>query len=118
MMKRDVMSSRDMYTWNVTYEDGTRIDEYDADRPDGRGWAEVDQARVRRVEIEAYNDLITSHVVHIPQNATPVFFRRRFIELGPDGESRRTVHCIGFNFCYLFIFEDGSTLLSTDLQAV
>ena len=119
-----VMSSKDYYTWNVTYEDGTVVDEYDAVRTDGRGFGEVDQARIRRLEIQAYDDVLTSHIVHIPDDATPVFFRRRQIALDGSGneQGRSTTHCIGWKReeagVYLFVLPDGSSLLSDNLQAV
>jgi hypothetical protein len=67
----------------------------------------------------------SSHRVDVPAGATPIFFRRRSVEINPlQGETgnRTTTHCIGWKrgdeAVYLFVFDDGSTLLTNDLQAV
>ncbi len=118
------IAQRDLYTWQVRYVGDTWELEYDDERPDGRGWAEIEQAQVRCI------DMIPTgpghvHSVLIPTGATPIFFRRRKIELNPSSNEepqRSTVHCIGWkrgeSGVYLFVFEDGSALLSDDLQAV
>lgn len=115
-------TQREAYTWGALYTDDTCIAEYD--REEGRGFAEVDQARVKTLLLLSLQDG-ASYSVNIPQDATPVFFRRRSIEIDPlQGESspRPTVHCIGWKSddtaTYLFILPDGSTLLTDDLQAV
>jgi hypothetical protein len=108
----------DVYKWCATYRDGTQIPEYDESRPDGRGFAEVNASQVATLELSS------AHKVAIPHGATPVFFRRRRMELNPGDDSavsRGTTHCIGWeqgeSACYLFVHEDGSTLLTNDLQA-
>ncbi|MBA2285832.1 MAG: hypothetical protein H0W02_10135 [Ktedonobacteraceae bacterium] len=68
------------------------------------------------------------YVVSVPAGAVPVFFRRRSIELTPEGSivTRKTTHCIGWKHdiafddraVYLFVQADGSTLLTDDVQAV
>lgn len=115
-------TQHEAYTWGALYTDDTCIAEYD--REEGRGFAEVDQARVKTLLLLSLQDG-ASHSVNIPQGATPVFFRRRSIEIDPlQGEStqRPTIHCIGWKkgdeAIYLFVFDDGSTLLTDNLQAV
>ncbi len=122
MQQITVEKTQDAYTWGAMYSDSTCIAEYD--RPEGRGFAEVDQIRVKELLL-LHLAGGTSHSVHIPQGATPVFFRRRSVTISPlAGEStpRPTTHCIGWKrgdeAIYLFVFDDGSTLLSNDLQAV
>ena len=134
------MSNRDIYTWRVIFEDGTLVEEYDLERSDGRGFAEIGEKPVKRLELEANNDnnfgylhdLTTSHSMLIPHGATPVFFRRRRVEINPNTDEIQgssTVHCIGWKreenegvpykiaAMYLFIYADGSTLVTDDLQA-
>ena len=111
------ISGHDLYTWVAIYEDGTAMPEYDDERPDGRGWADVDATRVSRLLLVG---MPGQAVVALPSGATPVFFRRRVIEMVDC--LARTIHCIGWKRereeCYLFLFEDGSSLLTADLQAV
>jgi hypothetical protein len=115
-------TQHEAYTWGALYTDDTCIAEYD--RKEGRGFAEVDHARVKTLLLLSLQDG-ASHSVNIPQGATPVFFRRRSVEINPladESTPRPTVHCIGWKrddkAVYLFISDDGSTLLSDDLQAV
>lgn len=113
---------RDVYTWGALYDDDACIGEYD--RLEGRSFVEVESARVKELLLLS---LIggSTHSVKIPQGATPVFFRRRSLEINlvqEESTPRPTVHCIGWKrgdeAIYLFVFNDGSTLLTTDLQAV
>ena len=110
------------YTWSAVYDDYTSISEYD--REEGRCFAEVDQTRVKTLLLfpQTGGDPYT---MDIPEGSQPVFFRRRSIEINPfAGESypRPTTHCIGWKqddtANYLFVFLDGHTLLTNDLQAV
>jgi hypothetical protein len=117
---------QDRYTWLVTYSDGTNTEEFDDARPDGRGWAEIEQDKsvksIALLPTIPFDDV--AHTVLIPDGATPIFFRRRTIALDGSGseQERTTAHCIGWKreeqAVYLFVFPDGSTLLSDDLQAV
>lgn len=111
----------DLYTWHVTYRDGTTINEYDEAHPQGRGFADVDGAQVKTLVLSS-PDVCASYRVDISQGALPVFFRRRRIEITPDGAgTQQTVHCIGWkesSAVYLFVWGDGSTLLTSDFQAV
>lgn len=111
----------DIYTWQAVHHDESVTPEFDADRPDGRGFAEVVRP-VKRLQLSKPDQW---HRVAIPEGATPTFFRRRKIATNPVTglHERSTVaHCIGWKRgeqeCYLFVFEDGSTLLTSDLQAV
>lgn len=135
------MNTKDSYSWLVTYTDGTQIFEYDEERPDGRGFAEREEKPVHTLTLMA-TDRPWQHMF-VPKGAEPVFFRRRYIDVSPTEEEvaasqqgifteaifarinaapRTTVHCIGWKQGeqaeYLFVFADGSTLLSDDLQAV
>ena len=116
-----VHNGQDCYTWLAVYEDETVIPEFDGERPDGRGFAEVDASRVKRLLLVGAPGQC---VVALPKDATPVFFRRRRIEMDPvtEAQQRSTIHCVGWqretDACYLFVFPDGNSLLSSDLQAV
>lgn len=116
------IQAKDAYQWRVTYQDGTTTDEYDELRSDGRGWAEREAKPVQAVTLT--QDGVAAQSIPIPEGAEPVFFRRRFISLDPvTGEGgRKTVHCIGWTHgeeaVYLFVNDNGSTLLTADFQAV
>lgn len=118
-----VEKTQGMYHWWAVYTDDSCIGELDRD--EGRVFAEVDLAHVKTLVLLPCKWDGPSHGVDIPQGATPVFFRRRSIKLHPlQGETgnRTTTHCIGWKrgdeATYLFCFDDGSTLLTSDLQAV
>jgi hypothetical protein len=115
----------DAYTWCAIYQDGTTIQEFDETNSVGRGFAEVDSAQVKALELQPVDGQhLPSRHVALPAGATPVFFRRRKIELDPNSneQMRSTVHCIGWKrddqAVYLFIHDDGSVLLTSDIQAV
>lgn len=114
---------KDAYTWSVFYDDASLMSEYD--REEGCGFADVDQSRVKALFLfPTCGEGLPYNSVAIPQGATPVFFRRRSIELSLSGDEgkRSTTHCIGWKrddeASYLFIFDDGNTLLTNNLQAV
>lgn len=104
----------DTYRWSAIYNDNTILDERDTKQ----GFASVDQSRIKNLMLFSPKGSIGNVV--IPEGAEAVFFRRRSIE--PNKGNRSTVHCIGWknesSAVYLFVFDDGSTLLTTDLQAV
>ena len=77
----------DLFTWQVGYADGSTVNEYDAERPDGRGFAEV--ALSHSYHIALLSEGLTIHSVRIPDGATPIFFRRRRIEFAGEGEAGR-----------------------------
>lgn len=110
-----------MYTWSVIYRDDTTMPEFDGNRR--RGFKEADNGQIKTVELKPLdNQPLPSHRVNIAEGATPVCFRRH---KGMDSITNKpdyTMHCVGFqcmyDACYLFVYEDGSTLLTSDLQAV
>ena len=121
------IATSDAYMWCITYRDGTDVKEFDGPDSIGRGFAEVDHAKAKGLHLLPLRaGSMRSHVVAIPEDATPLFFRRRTLtlDLMNEGETKTgaTVHCIGWKrgdqSLYLFIWEDGSSLLSEDLQAV
>lgn len=117
---------KDAYTWHVQYQDGTATDEYDEARPDGRGWAEIGEKPVKDVWLMGPDLSVHSgYKMNVPQGATPVFFRRRRAVINLNNDSmtgQGAIHCIGWTRgekgVYLFVFDDGSTLLTDDLEAV
>ena len=115
---------RDVFFWTVAFKDGTILQEYDESRPDGRGWIETSEKTVTAVAIALPSGNVIHHVA-VPEGAQAVFFRRRSIQVSPTGDEQKklpTHHCIGWKrddeAVYLFISEDGTTLLTNDLQAV
>lgn len=125
----EVGERQDRYTWSVVYQDGAALAEYDEESPQGRGWADVAE-KGGRVEHIILQGAGTVYSVCVPTEMEPVFFRRRTVELMIAQEkisSIGTVHCIGWHSrqgapaqgqAYLFVFEDGSSYLSDDLQSV
>lgn len=115
----------DVYTWQVLYTDDTSTSEYDETRPDGRGWAEREAKEVTTITLARVADGTVVQSIDIPEGAEPVFFRRRTLTISLTDDSRQQgtlAHCIGWKSeqeaVYLFVFDDGSTLRSSDLQAV
>jgi hypothetical protein len=116
-----IKQAQDVYTWCIVYQDDVLLHEDDA----GQGFASIQQERQVKMLTLLPLQGGKPHYVDIPQGATPVFFRRRSIEINPlQGEStpRPTTHCIGWKrgdeATYLFVFDDGSTLLTDNLQAI
>lgn len=107
------------YIWRAMYRDETVVCEENVDK-----FADIDASRVTSLFLYPLAGGGT-HRVDIPQGAQPVFFRRHPLEINvmqASGAWHPTVYCIGWKkdeqSVYLFIFDDGSTLLSNDLQAV
>lgn len=119
----DIKPAQDIYTWSVEYHDGVIVPEFDDERPDGRGWAEINSLQVRYIRLHQA-DGWPAHNVTIPDDAAPVFTRRRKLEMDMSTNEQKlsTMHCIGWksgeSACYLFVCEDGSTLLTSNFQAV
>jgi hypothetical protein len=136
---------QELYTWSVTYSDGTTMYEYDI--PEGRGFAEIGEKAVKALEIQPQRDrVLPAYRMDIPDGATPVFFRRRFISLSPKQQAplasvlagneapdaelfsavlaspTQTVHCIGWKRgeeeWYHFVFANGALLVTDNFQAV
>jgi hypothetical protein len=124
------IATKDAFTWLVTCVDGSTIHEPAVD-----GFSNVERGQVAKLE------LLTPwehglYCVQVPEDAQAVFFRRRTVVLDPFSgqqttivdsatgavERARTIHCIGWqrgdDAVYLFVMEDGSALLTNDLQAV
>lgn len=116
---------KDVYTWRVLYQDGTTTDEFDEARPDGRGWAEREDKPVQTITLARVKDGMVVQSIDVPEGTEPVFFRRRIVTFDPTGSNPQhdtLAHCIGWKRGdeaeYLFVFDDGRTLLTDDLQAV
>jgi hypothetical protein len=115
---------RDLWTWCAIYKDGKVLYEYDEDGTE-HGFREVQPDQVESLCLLPSSTDQKSYTVRVnPKKVTPVFFRRRSIHMRSDGEEagRSVIHCIGWEdkdkSSYLFVFEDGSTLLTDDLNAV
>lgn len=120
-----INTTLDGYVWRVTLANGSEIGEYDENRLDGRGFLEVASQGIRVLEIISLSHPANSHSVLIPEGAEPVFVRRRPLHIDLNQGSQwtgKSAHCIGWRRddqgAYLFVFEDGSTLLTNNLQAV
>lgn len=116
---------QDAWQWVAHYVDGETLPEYDAGHPTGRGWKDVDLTRVAYVVLQSQMPHLAHHVLKLPVGAEPVFLRRRVIGLDPvtDQEtSRATITLLGWRRgdkeSFVFYFEDGSSLISDDLNAV
>lgn len=128
ILTEQIPEQQDVYTWHAIYDDDVVVSEFD--RPEGRGFAEVELFRVKTLLLTPLQGVGSLHRVDIPKGAQPVFFRRRSIVVGllPENEQgRTTTHCIGWKKAgllsdvqetYLFVFDDGSSFLTNDLQAV
>lgn len=110
---------QEYYTWQALYSDDSRLDEHDA----VQGFASVDQERVAILSL--LSNGVPVHSVTISGGAQAVFFRRKSLVLNLMDESAKqgqTIHCIGWKrgeeAAYLFVFANGTTLLTSDLQAV
>lgn len=109
------------YQWYVALQQGDLlIPEYDEMFPQGRGFSDI-TAPIKSVMLIGEGG---SHCCLIPQGANPVFFRRRALTLVPGMKTQHiaTAHCIGYEgemgSSYLFVFEDNSTLLTHDRNAI
>ncbi|SRR6266496_305481 len=111
---------KDVYTWCAFYKDRLALEEESA----AHGFASVDQAQVNSVLLIPADLGRSVHRVSIPDGAIAVFFRRRTVAFHPDESMTvgATVHCIGWkrgdDGVYLFVGDDGTTLLTDDFQAV
>jgi hypothetical protein len=115
---------KDLWTWSAVYQDGSMLSEYDDDGNE-HGFREVDLDGLKAFCLMPSEPDLKAHVIQIKdKDTTPVFFRRRAIAVNSDGTEgkRSTTHCIGWRrgdlASYLFVFEDSSTLLTDDLNAV
>jgi hypothetical protein len=108
----------DIWHWRARYTDGSVIDEYD--RPEGRGFAEVEQHRLAAVELVPQRPGLAAPCVEIDvsRGLRPVFFRRRTIELSLSGgeAAHATVTALGWargdERALLFCHEGGRIVLT------
>ena|SRR6266487_6401224 len=112
---------KDAYIWCAISKDRVAFDEEGAEH----GFASVASEQVEFVLLFPRDEEQRRvQRVRIPDGATPVFFRRRSVAFHPDESTTTgaTVHCIGWkrgdDGVYLFVGDDGSTLLTSDMQAV
>lgn len=112
---------QETYTWRAVYDDGSSFYQENAEN----SFADVDLPRVTTLLLLSLTEPGDSQRMDIPQGATPVFFRRRQLTVNIADETatqKHVAHCIGWKrddeAVYLFVFDDGSTLLTNDLQAV
>jgi hypothetical protein len=129
--------SNDVWHWRIHYTDGTILDEYDQDAPDGRGFASVDLPRVRAVELIPQREGLRNHAVKIEadKGMRPIFFRRRLMPVDlsgefPTGVVVASLTVLGYQKTleglngplnsshYTFFFEDGSVLVTDDHNAI
>lgn len=109
---------KDAYTWQVYLSDNTIVPEAD------NLFAGIDQTKIRQIDLLPTGQGHV-HSVQIPQDATPEFFRQRRTAISlMDGQEMPlpTVHCIGWkrgeHLVHLFIYDDGSVLLTDSPQAI
>lgn len=120
-MTNSNIMGEEAYTWCAVYE--IPDDEFVCVQETAENsFADVDLSRTR-VLLLLTPDGRLAHRVDIPSGAMPLFFRRRQIVINPDEQEKApTIHCIGWKrgneATYHFVFEDGSTLLTDDLQAI
>lgn len=110
----------DRLLWRVRFADGSTFDELG---PDGqaRGWGQA----MEQPSPPDYVDLVdtTGRTLYVVacQGRRPRFVRRRRLSVSLSGgpsEKGPTVHILGWEGAWLFVFEDGSHLLSGDFNAV
>jgi hypothetical protein len=64
----DIKPAQDIYTWSVEYHDGVIVPEFDDERPDGRGWAEINSLQVKYIRLHQA-DGWPAHNVTVPDDA-------------------------------------------------
>jgi hypothetical protein len=105
----------DFWHWWAVHPDGTESHE-----GDGRFADIADGAMAIGLRHRDAPENTALHVaVHLPKDATPVWFRRVAIRAEPDNLTAQTqtaMHCIGWERdgqrTLISVFEDGSTLLT------
>ena len=114
-----MQTQTDLFSWCAYYGNVEALREEQA----SQGFASVDQGRITHIGLLLGEK--AEHIVSVPAGAQVVFFRRRSVEFSLTGENNQqlaTIHCIGWKkseqAVYLFVFENGRTLLTDDLQAV
>ncbi len=117
----------DGWAWAVQDITGGIVHEY-ADDGAARGWSDVDHPRVVAVHLFPRYDGLHHHAVWIDRTRgeIPVFFRRRRIDIAQaDGTEtgRSTIHVLGVerpdgSGAYVALYEDGSTVHTTNREAI
>jgi hypothetical protein len=118
------------YNWRAIYDDGTYLDEYDDEAPDGHGFRHIDLPRCVAFALLPNVEGLYQHVVHISPSTGQrlIFFRRHTIAINPQTEQEQTrscIHVIGWQVTafdpdgqprnlasFMFVYDDGSVLLS------
>lgn len=125
----------DVYQWRAIYDDGTMLDEYGEDAPDGRGFSQIDLDRLRYFVLVPSDDKREHVIIDIREDFRPIFYRRRFnmananallTEEGVSAEYVGSVYVLGLQTTangknvaiYTFVFENGQVLISDNYQAV
>lgn len=114
------------YIWRAHLDDHV-LDELD-DQGVARPFAAIDLSRLKALEIFSQSDPARTYIVPIDGTMRPIFFRRRRIETTMDGTDvgRSTVTCVGWQKTergrniqsFLFLFADGSSVMTDDRNAV
>ena len=122
------MMKADPWHWRAVYADGSHLDEYDDDAPDGRGWqsaqayGDARETRITQILLIPQRDGLSTHVVTLTTDAPMRLFRRRRLtvsmETGETVGEADPVTAIEFGGVYTFLFADGSVVVSDDLNAV
>lgn len=116
----------DAWSWVVRYRDGSMLYECLGPRAPHAAWANVTVPLVESMLLIPRRAGLPQVVSQVPQDATPVLFRRRYVELNiSSGEQvgpRQNIHCLGYeradSASYVFAFEDGSLLHTSNRNAV
>ncbi len=125
------MQCPDPWYWVAHYSDGTQLCEYDDDGQ--HGWKEIDQSKLTAFELVPLQEGLVHHILKVSADSRPIFFRRRTISVNINGEvpvetGRDVFHVVGFQKtfgkgkhqksykCFVFIFQDGSTILTDDSE--
>jgi len=116
----------DAWSWLVLYVDGTELFECAGTQAPHAAWANVNVPLVRSLVLLPRIAGLEQVVLDRPSaDMEPVFFRRRYKELNLAAgteTNQQTIHCVGFERdgegSYVFVFEDGSVLLSPLRNAV
>jgi hypothetical protein len=115
----------DLWSWLVQYHDETILPECQGTSMPHNAWAKVEKTKVKNIVLVPRKPGLEQVVVDVGAHS-PVFFRRRYKELNISGGqevSQQNIHCLGYEAAdgtgnYVFVFEDGSVLLSTNRNAV
>ena len=118
----------DGHHWRAQYDDGSHLDEHDADGR-GVGFASVDQSRLVALELLPQSGGIP-YRLQLGEGMRPIFFRRRAVTVNPsDGVpederviDRKTSTVIGWQRTVegrnvkslVVLLPDGSVLLTDD----